>query len=250
MSFPSPHTPALLGEQPAAASSPGAFDMQALMAHLQQQSAAIASLQAQLAAQAPGAVAAVAPAPFPAVARVERPRLPSPPMFEGKASALDDWETSLSKQFDWYATPDDTQRVSFATAFLSGAAFDWWRHLTPAERSTVSTFTALIAALRGRFQPVTSAHMARAKLHALSQGKATVHEYVAVFRRLTAAVPSMSEDDRLFAFIRGLKPSIATTLQVHGVRALEAAIEMATRVGSIGEFAAITSASANVTGVI
>jgi hypothetical protein len=245
MSFPAPHTPALLGEQPSAASSPGAFDMQALMAHLQQQSAAIASLQAQLAAQAPGAGASVSAAMLPPAARVERPRLPSPPMFEGKASALDDWERTMNKQFAWYHTPDSIDRVHFAEAYLCGAADDWWQHLPPATKAGASiSFTAFVGALRQRFQPVTTAEVSRAKLLALSQGKAGVQEYVGAFRRLLTSLSDMSEADRLFHFLRGVKPSIAAQLRMQGVKTVDAAIEMATRIGAQGEFAAITSASA------
>jgi hypothetical protein len=41
-----------------------------------------------------------------------------------------------------------------------------------------------------------------------------------------------------------VKPSIAAQLRMQGVKAVDAAIEMATRIGAQGEFAAITSASA------
>ena len=51
----------------------------------------------------------------------------------------------------------------------------------------------------------------------------------------------MSEADRLFAFIRGVKPAIATQLRVHGVKTVDQAIEMAMRIGSMGDFASLTS---------
>ena len=108
-----------------------------------------------------------------------------------------------------------------------------------------TAFGDFVAALRKRFQPVTSAETARAKLAVLQQGKSSIHDYVSAFRQLLVAVPSMGEDDRLFQFTRGLRPAIATQLRVHGVASIDAAIEMATRVGSLGELAGL----ANVRGV-
>ena len=70
------------------------------------------------------------------------------------------------------------------------------------------------------------------------------HCDVAAFRRLLIPLSDMGEADRLHAFTRGLKPAIATQLRVHGVQTTDAAIEMAVRVGSMSEFAALASASA------
>ena len=55
----------------------------------------------------------------------------------------------------------------------------------------------------------------------------------------------MGEDDRLFHFTRGLRPTIATQLRVHGVKTLAAAIDMAARIGSLGELAGASAASAS-----
>ena len=168
------------------------------------------------------------------------PRLPPPPSFDGKASTLDAWVADMEQQFEWYGAQAEGDRMRFATGFIAGSARDWWTATPQAARP--ATWTAFLAALRKRFQPVTSAETARAKLAALQQGKASIHDYVTVFRQLLVAVPTMSEDDRLFAFTRGLRPAIATQLRVHGVKTTDAAIEMATRVGSLGELAGLTAA--------
>ena len=200
--------------------------MQAQMAHLQQ--------------AVPQAVPQAAP-------RVAEPRMAAPPTCDGKAAALDGWIAALERQFAWYgyATPaQDAQRIRLATSVLTGDAWDWWSHLA----TQPATWTGLVAAMRARFQPVTSAETARAKLVVLSQGKASVNEYISAFRRLLVAVPTMGEDDRLFHFTRGLRPAIATQLRVHGVTTLNAAIEMAARVGSIGELAGLAPSAASTAG--
>jgi hypothetical protein len=173
--------------------------------------------------------------------RSERPRLPPPATYDGKSSTLDDWVVEVNQQFDWYGTANEVERLRVATAFLKGAARDWWVQLPSSEKSVVHTWELFVDALRRRFQPVTTAELARAKLSTLSQGRSTVHDYVAAFRRLMISLPSMEEGDRLFAFIRGLKSSIGTQLRVHGVKTVDAAIEMAVRVGSMGEFAALSN---------
>lgn len=188
---------------------------------------------------------AIAPHPAAggAVVRTDRPRLPSPACYGGRAAALDDWLIAMQKQFAWYNTQAEAERLRFASAFLDGAAYDWWSHLPSAEATAIDTWVKLCDALRRRFQPITTAAMARARLDTLVQGKATVHEYVSTFRRLLVPLSDMGEADRLHAFIRGLQPSIATQLRVQGVKTVDLAIEMAVRVGSMGEFAALASAA-------
>ena len=225
-----------------AASSPPAPD--AVLQQLQQQQQQIAqhqqhmqqllALQAQAQQQHAAPVAAAAHA----APRSAAPRLPPPGCFDGTASRLDDWVADLRQQFEWYHTAADDDRIRFACGFLRGAARDWWTHLADGAAQP-ATWDAMVAALRARFQPVTTAETARAKLLALSQGKASVHDYVAAFRRLLVAVPKMDEDDRLFQFTRGLQPAIATQLRVQGVKTLDAAIEMATRIGSVKDMHAM-----------
>src|SRR6202044_2928915 len=101
--------------------------------------------------------------------RIERPRLPAPATYEGQASALDEWGVEMEQQYDWYGTHDEKERLRTATAFLRGAARDWWTHFPPADRAAIGTWSALLAALRRRFQPVTTAAMARARLDTLAQ---------------------------------------------------------------------------------
>jgi hypothetical protein len=201
---------------------------QALVAQMVQQHLQAALQQIP---QPPGAVAAPP--------RMSGPRLPPPATFEGRAAALDSWLADMQRQYDFYAMAQDAERLRLAAGFLTGAAHDWWLHVDEATRP--ASWTDFVDALRKRFQPITSADTARAKLFALAQGKATVNEYVAAFRRLLVAVPDMAESDRVFHFVRGLRPPIAMQLRMQGVATVDAAIAMATRIGSAGELANLTS---------
>lgn len=205
------------------------MDPAALVQQQQVQQYIAQQVQAQVAAalqQAPQAAAAPAPA-----RGAPAPRAPQLALYDGRASTLDDWLSKLEQQFDWYGydASHDADRIRFAAVNLTGAALDWWRHL--AARPT--TWAALATALRARFQPVTTADSARARMHALVQGRSPAHDYVSAFRRLLVAVPDMSEADRVFLFLRGLQPAIATQLRVHGVTTLDAAVAMAVRIGSL-----------------
>ena len=188
----------------------------------------------QLAAQV---AAAAAPAAAPALAagppRGQRLAAPSP--FEGSSSTLDDWMASMQRQFEFYNMPEG-ERVRFASAHLHKSAWDWWSTIALANRP--NSWAALKVALIARFQPVTSAETARAKLIALSQGKQSINEYVDHFRRLLARIPDMGLADQLFQFIRGLRPALATQLRIQGVITIEDAINLAVRVGSLSDMGA------------
>jgi len=225
----SPSSPSVAA--PAAASAfPTAEQLQAAFTQMQQQLFALQQQQ-QLVAAAP--LAAAAP-------RRESPRLPPPTTFDGRATSLDAWLSELQRQFDWYGMQQDAERLRLAGGFLSDAAQDWWAHLDAAARPTA--WTGFVDALRRRFQPVTTAESARASLRALVQGKLPVNDYIAQFRRLLVHVPDMAEADRLFHFTQGLRPAIATHLRVQGVARLDAAIDMAARVGSaLGDATALAA---------
>jgi len=97
--------------------------------------------------------------------------------------------------------------------------------------------------MRARFQPITTAEMARSRLDTLAQGKMPIHDYVSAFRRLIVAVPDMNDAERLYRFKKGLRPAIAAQLRIHAVADLQTAIVAAVRVGTIGDFSATGAAS-------
>lgn len=217
-------------------------------AALQQHIAAMVQQQVQQALAAAQAQASSSSSPSPPSAPREvapaAPRIANPAPFEGKEGTLDSWLSKMRQQFNWYGygAGAHAQRIRFATAYFGGAALDWWEFMDDAARPT--TWDGLEKAMRERFQFVATAVTVRAKLLALSQGKSSVNEYVSAFRRLLVAVPTMGEDDRLFQFTRGLQPAIATQLRVQGVATLDAAIAMATRIGSLKEMQTMGAAAA------
>ena len=207
---------------------------------------AVRHLQSQ---QAAAAAAPVAPS-APAALRTQRAKIPAASHFQGSARHLDDWLREIKQQFEWYEYTADTVQVAMAAVHLKGVALDWWAALPASTLTTLrASFPAFEAALRSRFQPVNSAQTARLALDALRQGaRQSVADYISSFRRLLVSVPTMSEEDRVHRFVQGLRGSVQQHLIVQGVSTLDAAISMAARVGSLGQFAAASGAAAAANG--
>jgi hypothetical protein len=193
----------------------------ALMQHMQQQMQLMQQRQAphappqQAAAPAAAAVAvALPPSPPGGPAAFPGPRLAPPSHYDGRASTLDEWCLQIKRQRDWYGLQsNDAAVIRLASAHLGATAYDWWESLA----AKPTTWAEMQSKLRQRFQPITTAEMARNRLDGLTQGKAPIHDYVLSFRRLIVAVPDMNDAEKLHRFKKGLRPGIAAQLRIQGV---------------------------------
>jgi len=163
----------------------------------------------QLRSLAVAAAAASAPAP----ARRREPRLSDLAEYNGASGdKLDAWLAELRRCARYYQL-SGVEAVEFAAARLRDTADIWWATLDGGAQAAIDSVDALAAAMRGRFQPITTARMAREKLHALQQGGRHIDEYIAEFSRLHAQVRDMSEPDARAQFVRGLRQELATKLE-------------------------------------
>jgi Retrotransposon gag protein/Zinc knuckle len=216
------------------------------MAAVQAAATAAASAAAGAAGSAAGAAGA-AGASAAAVAAVVPPargpslRIAPPAHYNGSTPPLDDWLASIRQQFAFYQLASNAERVRFAAAHLKGPALDWWEH--PGAGSVPSTWAEIEAGLRARFQPVTTAETARVRLAALEQGKHSINDYVAIFRRLIVAVPTMDAESQLFAFTHGLNKHLYMLSRQVMPATLEEAIALAVRMGTAGPMANVSSSS-------
>ena len=153
--------------------------------------------------------------------------------YDGAAGAkLDEWLQELALASYLYEL-NAREALKFAVSRLRGAALQWWLALNADARAAMGDADALGRALRARFQPVTTARVAREQLLALQQGGRHVNDYIADFQRLHTLLPSMAEEDALHLFERGLRRELAEKLRVQGVSSLQDAIAMAARVGGL-----------------
>ena len=160
------------------------------------------------------AAAAAAAAPVVATARRKEPRLSDLAEYNGSGiDKLDSWLAELRRCARYYQL-NGGEAVEFAVARLRDSADIWWAsELSQSEQAAICSVDALAAAMRARFQPVTTARVAREKLHALQQGGRHIDDYIAEFSRLRAQVPDMAEPDARAQFVRGLRRELAIKLE-------------------------------------
>jgi hypothetical protein len=167
--------------------------------------------QRSIAGAAVAAAATSAPAQL--QPRRKEPRLSDLSEYNGASGdKLDAWLAELRRCARYYQL-SGVEAVEFAAARLRDTADIWWATLDGAAQAAINSVDALAAAMRSRFQPITTARMAREKLHALQQGGRHIDEYVADFSRLHAQVGDMSEPDARAQFVRGLRQELATKLE-------------------------------------
>lgn len=155
---------------------------------------------------------------------------------------LDDWLDDLGACVELFHL-NDAETVEFAASRLRGPARQWWNALGAGKAGVVSA-AALGAALRARFQPITSERVAREQMRALRQGSRGINEFISEFQRLHALLPDMSPKDALFAFESGVSGGIALELRKAGATNLADAIALAARIGGLTA-ASSTSASSS-----
>jgi hypothetical protein len=189
----------------------------------QQVQAALAAMQPRLQA-ANGSMGSSGATP----PRAQQGKIHESSRYAGTSSDLDVWLAEMSQLSTFYGHTTDEQHLAYAVAHLKGAALQWWGTISPRPLTTAG----LIRELRTRFQPITSAESARLKLRNLTQGKSDIQTYVGTFNALLVHVPTMSMDDRVFAFIHGLNEKTQAHVNEVSHTTLETAIERAVRFGS------------------
>ena len=233
-----------------------------LLARLDQQSALIATLQQQQQQQQqqqPAPSPSQSPLPSPGASPQGSPRMTaaaSSSRFAKKepraqdlreydgamGTKLDEWLQELAMAVHLFQL-NGIEASTFGISRLRGAAMQWWLALSASEQSALCDQTSLAAALRARFQPITTARVAREQLDRLQQNGRAVNDYIADFQRIHAQLPSMAEEDALHAFERGLRRDLAEQLRLQNVTTVRDAISLAARVGSIRKEAPSASSS-------
>ncbi|KAL0292386.1 UNVERIFIED_CONTAM: hypothetical protein Sangu_3254400 [Sesamum angustifolium] len=99
-----------------------------------------------------------------------------------------------------------------------------------ANRERIETWEVLKKELKDQFLPCNTSWLARESLRNLKH-TGTVREFVKEFSSLMLDVRDMSEEDKLFNFMAGLKPWAQTELRRQGVKDLPTAIAAADRLG-------------------
>ncbi|KAA0039111.1 uncharacterized protein E6C27_scaffold84G002140 [Cucumis melo var. makuwa] len=141
---------------------------------------------------------------------VSKVKIPEPKPFCGArdAKALENYIFNLEQYFKATNTVTEEAKVTLATMHLSEDAKLWWRSRDvdiQEGRCTIDTWDALKRELRSQFFPENVKILARRKLRDLRY-TGEIWEYVKQFVRLMLDISDMSEKDKVFCFVEGLKP--------------------------------------------
>ncbi|KAL0361547.1 UNVERIFIED_CONTAM: hypothetical protein Sradi_3839200 [Sesamum radiatum] len=110
---------------------------------------------------------------------------------------------------------DEARKVSTATMHLTDDAKLWWRTKyaeIQANQVRLDTWALLREAIREQFFPENVEYNARQALRKLEH-IGSVRDYVKFFSALILDIRDMSEKDKLFTFMEGLKPWAGLELQ-------------------------------------
>lgn len=136
-----------------------------------------------------------------------RPKLPEPDTYHGDRSpgAVESWIRTMERYLQ-LTSLNDHEWVPFAVMKLRDEAEEWWqqRSLYGPE---VSEWTEFRKHIIVEFRPLNATQQARDKLAVLRQ-TGTVVDYVAQFRGVRIQIPTMTDEEALDRFTRGLQDDI------------------------------------------
>ena len=120
----------------------------------------------------------------------------------GKNEDLLAWLFQVNEQCTILQIDEDETRIVFAGTALTQHAKTWYRAMRL--EGSVRTWDDFQISLKAHFFPHDPVKQARDQLHPLVQ-TGSVRDYTATFRHLIAIIGTMSEDEKLDRYIRGLK---------------------------------------------
>ena len=160
---------------------------------------------------------------------------PKLPIFQGRLGIdnvvifLHDIETA----FRATGVHNDSQRVYIAATCLAGPARQWWFGYTqrPDVIEEAICWKDFKELLQTQYLPRNYDTLLRDKLRRTRQQQ-SIHEYVTAFSSLAHQLTTMSEDDKIYNFIQGLKQNTASWVRTQKPHTLQQAIDTATEYDS------------------
>jgi len=172
-------------------------------------------------------------APAGGVVQLNRVKIPEPKPFCGArdAKALENFIFDMEQYFRATNTDVEDSKITLATMHLADDAKLWWRsrYIDMQEgRCTIDTWDKLKQELRSQFFPENVEILARRKLRELKH-TGLIRDYVKQFAGLMLDIRDMSEKDKVFCFVEGLKPWAKAKLYEQRVQDLTSAYAAAER---------------------
>ena len=168
--------------------------------------------------------------------KLRSPQPDLPEAFTGRSTSKDEIGQFIEK-FDQYFAFFDlpqspplpaAQRVCMVVTKLDGDASTWFRHYRQRNLGNRNprSWQDFKILLRNKYEPVNKEDTLRDKLAQLVQSK-SVAAYTTRFEKLLNQLPSVSDDEALDRYIRGLNPTIRTEVRLKKPATLDEAIDYA-----------------------
>jgi len=141
-------------------------------------------------------------------------RWPDPPVFHGDKRqdtvTVHDWVELMSEHLALRALKGNSANgYRFAKLYLRGPALTWARTYQGKK-----TFLSFAEALVPAMSPFAEQHFNRDKLRRLSQ-RESLQAYIDMFRKQALLVTTMSNEDKVDLFVRGLKRYLQGPVRIH-----------------------------------
>jgi hypothetical protein len=149
---------------------------------------------------------------------------------EKDTAGLDAWIFQLEEYFKtWPAGVSDAEKIRFAGINLKGQAAMWWLDIGQSSHRP-DTWDAFVSELRKVFTPINRSKVAREQLaFARQREKEPVAHYTTYMRRLFLAIPSMSEDEKVDRYMRGLTAFLREKVYEREPTTFEDAVSLAAK---------------------
>lgn len=151
--------------------------------------------------------------------------------FGKKDEDLGAWLFQAEEQFSLLKIQDDDVRIKIAGLSMRSMAKTWYRLVRDQSNfpdEYLSSWDSFKSALRQEFSPVDPARLARDKLSELRQDQ-SVRAYTAQFRHLCTIIQTISEDEKLDRYVRGLKPRTRKEVDLRDPSTFAEAVRIAER---------------------
>ena len=188
------------------------------------------------AAQAAAIPAAGVPQPggvaIPSLAPVPHVKPPQPPKFRGadKTPRILEWTHQAGQFLKSANLENSTTGVWHITNYLQDEAAVWWRlycaDVENGRAPAINNWLELKTLMLMRFSEVNRTVAIKDQYSNLKQ-TGSVRAYISKFRELVVELPNETEWDRVYQFLKGLKPVIQSNTRTHKPKTLEEAMDIA-----------------------
>jgi hypothetical protein len=156
---------------------------------------------------------------------MDLPKRNPPPTFDGRGS-VNSWLAHIA---EYCSSVSDDQKIAIAVTYLTGSAHDWYIGTKLRSDHSFENFEEFHRAISTRFNPIDKVRAARDKLAKWRQLK-SVYVYSQSFLEIVLDIPSITEDEKIDRYSRGLKSYIWEELCTNNYTTLDALMNDAERV--------------------